>query len=273
MTDTIFVPIGDAEIDALIDSDADTANRALWRTAVYLAARVQVSQGQGTRTDRLLESEKLTPSQFAAKRLHGLRSPNTVAAYVQAWLDYAGEYPERGKSYPYPVDENGEELDFPGTRAEDRVAPEHRVPSMTPERRETLITAAVSEGMTGAKVVDIAGNQRSLAIAIEHDEPTAKAAEAALERRKAEQDREAIRKAGGNPDMPVDTLGLDMTGIEAKRIILAIRSIASDVRGLHRRSETDQWFEYQTHLAQAAEILNQSISGINVPNSLEGIEL
>ena len=269
MKNTVHIPATIEEATETLTGIESLLTKKGWERAAIVAAFVRLP-GQGARTDLTSGDSPKSAEQFSALGISGLRDPKVVRAYVQNWLDeHNGIYPEPGADVVVP------KTPWPPTGSESVGEPPFETKNpMDDERRQRLLGAGVGAGMkSGAKVVDVAANPKSLAIAIENDEDTFKAAEAAVERRKADRLREAIIKAGGDPDMPKDDLGIDMTSIETRRIVLGIRSLASDVRGLHRRSETDQWFIYQTHLAQAAEVLNQSIQGIKIPDSLEGVDL
>lgn len=70
-----------ASIDSLVTSRG-------WERAAIVAAFVR-SGGQGSyqqEQEQKLEKQLLTPSEFAAKGIQGLRHRNTVAAYRDLWL-------------------------------------------------------------------------------------------------------------------------------------------------------------------------------------------
>jgi hypothetical protein len=141
------------------------------------------------------------------------------------------------------------------------------------DRREAIRAQAEEDGTGPAKAVDIASNTKAMQAAIKADPKTAEAARKALETHDKNRHDKIVREHGGDPDMPMDDLGIDRAAVECRRLIAAINATAADVRGLHRRSEPGQWVAFQAALAQAAEGLNLSIQGIKVPDSLEGIEL
>jgi len=140
-----------------------------WERAAIVAAFVEVgSQGVGK------VSSDLSPAEFAAKGIAGLRSKNTVQRYAEAWLS------ERPRPKP------GEEIDLTGLPDWPPNLTVGAPGGMTPERRDALMAAGVEAGMAkGSKVVDIAANPRSLAAAIMADPSTAAVALRALQDRAA----------------------------------------------------------------------------------------
>ena len=259
---TIHIPASIEEASDALTGIESLLTRKGWERAAIVAAFVRKAQGQRT---SLGSQGSLTVEGFARLGIVGLRDPNTVRAHVQNWLDaHDGVYPEPGAEVTIPTDP------WPPTGSES-VGEQSK---MTPERRERLLGAGTEAGMkSGAKVVDIAANPKSLALAIKADPETARAAAAALEEAKRESLREAVIGAGGNPDMPMDDLGIDRVAVEAGRLQAGIRAIAADLRRLHLRAEPDQWARIQAGLAPDVENLSASLLGVVVPDSLAGVEL
>lgn len=86
---------------------ADLAALSGWALAGYVASQVSLNaEGQGTRSDlgrtSVTSDRSLSPREFAAKGLRGLRSKNTVQLYAQRWRDYVGRPPVPGQEIDIP---------------------------------------------------------------------------------------------------------------------------------------------------------------------------
>ena len=73
-----------------------------WHRAAILAAFVATSPNQA----HVKSDMRMSPTEFAALGIHGLRSKNTIVRYVQAWLDaHDGQYPQPGEDVELPTTE------------------------------------------------------------------------------------------------------------------------------------------------------------------------
>jgi len=140
--------IGQAEERlASIDSLVTAKN---WHRAAIVAAFVTLTEGKGKRN----VTSDISPVEFAAKGIAGLRSKNTVQRYVEAWEASGHPRPVPGESVTLP------DLPFP---------PNTDMPG-DDQRNERLREAGQAEGMpTGSKVVDVANNPKAVKAAIKAD--------------------------------------------------------------------------------------------------------
>jgi len=152
------IPRDDAEARTL----ADTLNSGGWGLAGYLASQVEIGEGQGTRTE-LVSSDKLTPMQFAAKGIRGLRSHNTVRLYVERWQSTGLPIPTPGTNVTMP------DLDWPPTTDYSRNVRD-------PERVASIVAQAEEDGTGPNMAVKIAGSPRAMQAAIKSDPATREAA-------------------------------------------------------------------------------------------------
>jgi hypothetical protein len=260
---TIHIPESRAERENRVKSLSALATATGWELAALLATDVRIGEGAGSRTDLSELTGAYTPNQFAAKGFRGLRSKNTIAAYVQHWLDaHDGQYPTPGSDVVLP------KVDFPPT-GDDSVA---RTVA-DPEKRDRLLEAGKAAGLpTGAKVLDVVANQKALAVAIEHDPETAKAAKAALDRRSEAELREAIIKHGGDPDAPDPrvALGMDAVSMDAQSLALRFESYIADLRKILNRAEPDQRVLVVKRFEEVISKMSDALYG-KVPDTLEGL--
>ena len=138
------------------------------------------------------------------------------------------------------------------------------------ERREAIRDQAKADGTGPAKAVDIASNTKAMAAAIKADPKTAEAARAALDEHDRTKHDKAVRKAGGNPDFPLDAPG-DGIGIELASYAARMLVLIDDAERVLRRAETDEQPRYRAMFDKAAIRLTALAYG-KVPDSLEGIE-
>jgi hypothetical protein len=137
-----------------------------WERAAIVAAFV-VQPGAGARTDLVTSDKVLSPTQFAALGIAGLRSVNTVVRYVEAWET-------TGLGRPTP----GEEFEATNLG----------------EFPRTSKTTDTSPG--AQKVKDISANTNAMKTAITINPKVAAAAREALQA--ADSTRAASLKAYGN---------------------------------------------------------------------------
>jgi hypothetical protein len=164
------IPRDDAEARAL----ADTLNTGGWGLAGYLASRVTLDgEGQGTRSDRGRTSATssrglLSPREFAALGIRGLRSKDTVRLYVERWQATGLPVPTPGTSVTMP------DLDWPPTTDYSR--------NVRDPERVAAIAAQAEEDDTGVNMaVKIAGSPRAMQAAIKADPATRQAAMEAID--------------------------------------------------------------------------------------------
>jgi hypothetical protein len=144
-----------------------------WHRAAILAAFVTVTEGQGKRTDRLLSSGKLTAVQFAELGIVGLRSPVTVARYVEAWNAAV----DNGKAKPVKPGQRVAlpDLDWPYEPKNLREARKR-----DPEKAAAYERAAKDAGVSANTVVQVANTPAAVRAAILADPNVAKVASTAL---------------------------------------------------------------------------------------------
>ena len=149
---------------------ADAAVLSGWALAGYVASQVTLD-GDHTRKDLMAtSSHQVTPREFAAKGLRGLRSKDTVRLYAERWRDAIGDPPQPGQVLDL-VD-----LDWPPVPT--GIGKSQSGESQT--RAAAIQAQAQADGVGASKAVDIASNPRAMAAAIKADPATAKAAADAL---------------------------------------------------------------------------------------------
>lgn len=101
MTTTQRVPATLDEATAELTQIGQLATATEWRRAAIVASFVQLDAGHGGR--ETANSRRLSASAFAARGIVGLRTHDTVARYVRAWLDeHEQQYPEPGALVELP---------------------------------------------------------------------------------------------------------------------------------------------------------------------------
>lgn len=191
-----------ASVDSLV-----TAKE--WERAAIVAAFVRVG-GQGQNSS----SGKLTSTQFAAKGISGLRSPETVIRYRDAWLT-TGRVSAPGAT----VDLDGLG-DFPPNA---EVAPG--------ERADALREAAEAEGAGIRSTQQVATHLPALRAAIKADPKVAAAASEALDQRWEETRKNRRQSTETSHAGPADTLALIVKLRAAHRALADAMTLAQDVRG------------------------------------------
>ncbi len=83
--ETFTLPIDPASADGMAGELGQLATAAEWKRAAIVYARVQVQDGPGRPSGETVNSDRLSPEQYARRGIHGLRSKNTVRAYWRAW--------------------------------------------------------------------------------------------------------------------------------------------------------------------------------------------
>ncbi len=74
---------------------ASVATMSEWALAGYVASQVQLDNQPGPRS--VTSDRSLTPAEFAAKGIRGLRSKNTVQLYAERWQETGLPIPEPGE--------------------------------------------------------------------------------------------------------------------------------------------------------------------------------
>lgn len=151
---------------------ADAAVLSGWALAGYVASQVYLAEGRGgdPATNARNSIGQLTPTQFAAKGLRGLRSKDTVRLYAERWRDAIGDPPQPGQVLDL-VD-----LDWPPVPT--GIGKSQSGESQT--RAAAIQAQAQADGVGASKAVDIASNPKAMAAAIKADPATARAAADAL---------------------------------------------------------------------------------------------
>ena len=186
------VPASADRVLAELGAVAELVNATEWKKAALVTALVGPSAGRGRPVNDGNPSF-MTVTALAERKFRGLRDREQVAYYRDCWL--------RHFSVPKP----GEVIDFESITVTWPGVPETDLAQqtgMTPERRTRLLEAGKDAGMpTGAKVVDIAANPKSMAAAIMADPATALAAWEALAAAPREV-HDAIKFAHKSPESP-----------------------------------------------------------------------
>lgn len=144
----------------------ELATATEWHRAAIVAAYVQEREGQGQtlgRTAQGLESAR----DFAARKIHGLKSHHTVLIYLRAWMEQVGKRPVPGQEVKLPTEP------WPPTALADG-----RYVGVID--REAIEAQAAADGTGATKAVDIAKNTKAMAAAIKASPAVAAAAAAAL---------------------------------------------------------------------------------------------
>lgn len=104
---SIRVPSTIAKGVAKLNDLGTLATATEWERAAIVAAFVRLAPSPGgDQRPSNVSSDNETPTEFAARGIHGLRSHNTVRLYVQRWLDAnGGTYPKPGSTVLLPGDE------------------------------------------------------------------------------------------------------------------------------------------------------------------------
>jgi hypothetical protein len=87
-----FIIPGDPDkADDLAGELGELVTACEWKRAAIVYARVQVQDGAGRPTENITSDNYLTPSEYAKRGIHGLRSQTTIRAYWRAWHDAIAE--------------------------------------------------------------------------------------------------------------------------------------------------------------------------------------
>lgn len=158
----ITIPRDDAQAAEV----ANAATLSGWALAGYVASQVRLSDTGGRPTESARTSTLLTPVQFAAKGIRGLRSKDTVRLYAERWRDHVGEPPRPGQVLNLP------DMDWPPDDV-------HRRLDNGP-RREAVERQAEADGVSAASAIRVAESPTAMAAAIKADPLARKAAAEAL---------------------------------------------------------------------------------------------
>ena len=102
----IHIPATPEAADLRLGDIGSIVTAREWERAAIIAARVRLADGPGGNVTS--DNAHLTPTQFAALGITGLRSHNTIQRHVQNWLDANDDqYPELGADIVMP------EKDYP----------------------------------------------------------------------------------------------------------------------------------------------------------------
>lgn len=175
----ITIPKDDAEAREV----ADTATLRGWALAGYVASQVRLGEfGDNQHSEGVSSDTLMTPNQFAAKGIRGLRSKNTVVLYVQRWLDNVGDPPSAGETIDIP------DMDWPPDDMHRRLD--------NGERREAVEHQARTDGVSEASAIRVAESPGAMAAAIKADPVARKAAAEALV--SSEEGLDAVFEANSN---------------------------------------------------------------------------
>jgi hypothetical protein len=83
--ETFTLPSTAAEADTVVDSLGVLATATEWKRAAIIHTRVTVRDRRGRPNGQKLTNDLLTPDEYAALGIHGLRSATTVRRYCRAW--------------------------------------------------------------------------------------------------------------------------------------------------------------------------------------------
>jgi hypothetical protein len=148
----------------------DISTKTGWHRAAIVYAFVKPAQGQRATLRETPRSFTLT--EFAKLRIVGLADRDTVAHYYDAWQSAV----DAGMAVPTTP---GGDVALPAMAWPPNPTVAQTISDT--DRRERIIDAAKDAGMkAGSKALDIAANPKSLAVAIQADEETARVAAEAL---------------------------------------------------------------------------------------------
>lgn len=145
---TIHIPTEIAEAVETLSSIEQLLTAQRWERAAIVAAFVRLST-KGAH----LNGEMMSPGQFAALGISGLKSATTVQLYVERWLEtHEGVYPEAGAEVLLP------EKDWEPTRTGTNGASSidgavKRLTEMAAALDSTELAAAISEAAPEAAMV------------------------------------------------------------------------------------------------------------------------
>jgi len=177
MSSQVLIPRTIAEVEKSLGALGRLISAQEWERAAIVATFAEEGRpGRPAAGENGGNPPFISYRAFAAKGIVGLTNHETVKHYVTCWLS------QRDRPTP------GEVVDLTGLPT---FPPNLTVGAgpgdkggMTPERRDGLMAAGVEAGMkAGSKVVDIAANPKSMALAIINDDATAEAARLALQAR------------------------------------------------------------------------------------------
>lgn len=193
-----------------------------WERAAIVAAFVEPASHGGDRSKSSSGVALETATDFAKRKITGLKSTSTVLRYVEAWQSSGQPRPEPGQEIeltikPFPVSEDVGR-------------------TISGQRAEAIREQATADKTGGSKAIDIASNPRAMAAAIKADQATAEAARAALGI-DFDMPLEPDGTGGAYPPPPPQNLLAPTT--EQIRAALANPDVAEQVmQDLHTRAQT-----------------------------------
>ncbi len=103
MTETLLIPASlESATERLVSIDGLVTAKE-WQRAAIVAAFVEPRSGEGRPLQSTVKSDSfLSPGQFAALNIAGLRSINTVRRYHDAWMRDGRQRPVPGEPVPLP---------------------------------------------------------------------------------------------------------------------------------------------------------------------------
>lgn len=119
-----------------------------WERAAIVAAFVEEGEGRGKSVNA---SSSISPQEFAALGITGLRSKDTVRRYVRAWMDEVGTRPQAGHSVSlpsklFPNDSRGTIDTSEGSQVVDVV--KKNAPAMAKALADSAVVSRVVDKMT-----------------------------------------------------------------------------------------------------------------------------
>lgn len=103
---TITTPASLEEAKRQLGGLGELITAKKWERAAIVATFVRLAEREGRPSSGTATSGSLTPAEFAAFGINGLRSRMSVTKYVQAWLDtHDGTYPKAGRRVVLPAEE------------------------------------------------------------------------------------------------------------------------------------------------------------------------
>jgi hypothetical protein len=115
VSETFTIPTDPSKADGLAGELGELATACEWKRAALVYARVQVRDRQGRPTDKATAG-LLTPTEYALRGIHGLRSKTTTRAYWRAW----GNAITEGLAQPVKL---GDEVELPDAEWADYYQP------------------------------------------------------------------------------------------------------------------------------------------------------
>jgi len=134
---SFLVPATAADARVALTSAHTLITATEWQRAGIVAAFVRLDE-MGPKSKSLGGfPQTLSPNEFGALGIVGLKDPKTVRRYVQAWLSLGQGYPEPGQTLALPVGK-----DFPKTEAKPKID-KSSIPSVA--KQEATVPPRISK--------------------------------------------------------------------------------------------------------------------------------